>query len=232
MKNSLIKIALLFSFQFIHLHAKHVDESIKIIPLKYYYDIFNGYSNDYGSSHVYDDISGCYSGYSYSQYQPDKKDCNRFFVCNPQYRKRVHDQPMALVGVCPPEMWFDANHSDEDRVVCTHFKIICASEYTDMYDYCDCKAINHAMDKVGAQQANTEAEEFSNEESITCIVDNEFHLFESVKDCEKYYVCFNTKVFPMQCKPGLHFNPITKYCDSPEVTGCKVHFGISNIILY
>lgn len=202
---------------------QNVDDSVVSISADFYNDIINQYSNNYNS---YEHVSQC--SFGFQRYRPNRKNCNHFYVCNTENQYQTIGQQSressVLIGVCPPNMWFDADHSDNDEVICTHYEVICASKHTEMYNYCNCKAIKATASSTGHQQANIETDDSLNEESISCIVDNEFHLFESEKYCERYYICFNTKVYPMKCKPGLHFNPTMKYCDVPEKAQCKVIF--------
>lgn len=202
------------------------DDSVVSIRSNFYNDIINQYLDDYAELNSYEYVSEC--SFGFQKYRANRRNCNQFFVCNTENQYHAIGQqsrePSVLIGVCPPNMWFDADHSDNDEVICTHYEVICATDHTEMYKYCNCKTIYAATINTGVQQANIETDNSLNEESINCIVDNEFHLFESEKDCERYYICFNTKVYPLQCKPGLHFNPAMKYCDVPEKAQCKVIF--------
>lgn len=159
---------------------------------------------------------------SRNAYVENRMDCNRFFVC-----AQDDDQPPSkpLVGVCPPGMWFDPYHSD-DEVLCVFPEVLCATDHTDAYSYCNCSA-------TFAAHAGSDADQDALIESSTeCIVDNQLHLYESKRDCERYFACYNEKVFRMQCKPGMHFNVRKGYCDTPEATDCVVRAHCQTVICY
>lgn len=150
-------------------------------------------------------------------YIANRDNCNRFYVCEQEDERYVDP----LVGMCPPGMWFDPNHSDSE-VLCVFPEVLCATDHTAAYRYCNCTD----MHPLAATQVNgiggEELEDPMIETSPECIVDNQLHFYPSTADCGRYFICYNEKVFRMQCKPGFHFNVDMGYCDTAEEAGCKV----------
>lgn len=158
---------------------------------------------------------------SQALYVEDRMNCNRFYACGEDSGQRRRLDPVA--GMCPPGMWFDPNHSDSE-VLCVFPEVLCATNHTDAYQYCNCSA-NYEANAV-AQIEYDLARDPLIESSPICIVDNQLHLYASKRDCERYFVCYNERIFRMQCKPGMHFNAQRGYCDALEEANCEVGFLI------
>lgn len=147
-------------------------------------------------------------------YVASQDNCNRFYICEPQ--------KTAVMGLCPPGLWFDADHSDaeDNEVVCVLPEVICATDHTTAYQYCNCSTLYPTL--IAQANGAIDQEDPLLETSHDCIIDNELHLFPSAVDCERYFICHNGRVFRMQCKPGFHFNAAANYCDVPNEAGCQV----------
>lgn len=205
-------------------NTRHVSFNISIVE----YD-FDETSNDYSfdSSEVEsnENIMQRTCSISEGSYAANKNDCNRFYVCGENEMGRS----TSLLGMCPPGMWFDPNHSDSE-VLCVFPEVICATDHTDAYRYCNCteKYPTAAMQVNGMGEA---VDDPLIETSPECIVDNELHMYPSARDCERYFICYNEKVFRMQCKPGRHFNAEGGFCDSPEEAECAVRLDLRGLAL-
>lgn len=197
--------------------AGHV--SFNISPIDYEFDEgSNEYSYDSGTFESAEDnanLRRLCSKYS-NRYVANRQNCNRFFVCGDG------DRNEPLMGMCPPGLWFDPNHTDDKEVLCVYPEVLCATDHTDAYRYCNCTQHVPSF----AMQANELAADVEMdpliETSTVCVVDNELHLYASKRDCERYFACYNQKVFRLQCKPGMHFNAVNGYCDTRYEARCEV----------
>lgn len=139
-------------------------------------------------------------------YVANSENCSTFFACENGGLKEAR---------CPPHMWFDPNY--KGNTLCNHPEVICAADN----GVCDC-----------AQKYPPLKPDPLMEPSITCLMDNRFHLRTSNVECGRYFVCFNEKVFRMECRPGFHFNPKAGMCDYPELVNCRVSFWNHNFKKY
>lgn len=212
-----------------YVQSGHV--SFNISQIDYEFDeLSNDYSYDSGtveSAEETTNLRRLCSKYS-EMYVANRQDCNRFFVCGSGAGERTEP----LLGICPSGLWFDPYHTDNNKVMCILPEVLCATDHTEAYRYCNCSNIVPSF----AMQANELAADIEMdpliETSIICIVDNELHLYASKRDCERYFVCYNQKVFRMQCKPGMHFNAVHGYCDTQYEAKCEVWlvFAISEMV--
>lgn len=142
---------------------------------------------------------------------PNRNDCNQFYICG-------GGKLGPVLGMCPPGMWFDPEHTENDDIVCIYPEVACTNNQIDMFKYCKCRELYPS----GIQAANANNNDALMESSSQCIVDNEFHIYASAVDCERYFVCYNGNIKRLQCKSGLHFNAAYGYCDHPIAANCGV----------
>lgn len=144
---------------------------------------------------------------------PNRSNCNQFYICGGS-----KSEPM--LGICPAGMWFDPEHTEDDDIMCIEPEVACTNNQIDMFKYCKCGELFPS----GIKAASAKHKDALMETSPQCIVDNEFHMYASAIDCERYFICYNGNVKRMQCKPGLHFNAAHGYCDHPIAANCGVRF--------
>lgn len=144
-------------------------------------------------------------------YVPNRSNCNQFYICG-------SEKLGPMLGMCPPGLWFDPEHTEIDDIVCIYPEVACTNHQIDMFKYCKCSELY----PMGILAANANSNDALMESSPQCIVDNEFHVYASAVDCERYFICYNGNVKRLQCKPGLHFNAAHAYCDHPNTANCKV----------
>lgn len=146
---------------------------------------------------------------------PNRNDCSQYFVCGT-------NEEAPIMGMCLHGMWFDPHHSDSEAL-CVFPEIICATDHTDAYQYCNCTEHYPKTAKQPGEIINAFDDPLI-ETSPLCIVDNKLHTYGSERDCERYFICYNEMVFRMQCKPGMHYNADHGFCDLPEKAECEVSF--------
>lgn len=152
---------------------------------------------------------------------PNRSNCNQFYICG-------SDKMGPMLGLCPPGMWFDPEHTENDDIVCIYPEVACTNSQIEMFKYCRCRELFPS----GVQASNAKNNDVFIESSPLCIVDNEFHVYASAVDCERYFVCYNGNVKRMQCKAGLHFNAAESYCDDPTRANCNVSSNKCNLRSY
>lgn len=65
------------------------------------------------------------------------------------------------------------------------------------------------------------------EPSVRGLGDPGFRYFRSANDCQRYYVCVNSRPRLYNCGEGSAFNDITNQCDGIEnVTGCASQYNV------
>lgn len=145
---------------------------------------------------------------------PNRSNCNQFYICG-------GSKLGPMLGICPAGMWFDPEHTEDDDIVCIQPEVACTNNQIDMFKYCKCRELFPS----GIKAASAKNNDALMETSPQCIVDNEFHMYASAIDCERFFICYNGNVKRMQCKPGLHFNAANGYCDHPIAASCGVRFN-------
>lgn len=152
------------------------------------------------------------------RYVANRENCNQFYICDSD----ENGKKIATIGICPSRMWFDPIHSEDNDIICIYPEVACTNDQIDMYTYCNCKKLYPS----GVLQVNTDIDKLT-EFSMNCLVDNKFHIYASDVNCERYFVCYNGNIKRMQCKPGLHYNSKTEYCDHPTIANCGVSSKIN-----
>lgn len=168
---------------------------------------------DDDSDDDYDDTSMCQLS---NGIVANRNNCNQFYICGDD------DRYPPTLGICPPGMWFDPVHTEVDDIVCIYPEVACTNPQLDMFKYCKCHEL-YPTGIVAANGHNNNTDALL-EKSSQCIVDNQFHLYASAIDCERYFICFNGNVKRLQCKSGLHFNAANGHCDHPLTANCHVNY--------
>lgn len=196
-------------------NSRHITFNISLT--EYGYDEANN-DDSYDSSEIdtHENSKRSICSNTQESFVANRENCNQFYVCDENNEE--NSEPSS--GTCPPGMWFDPNHSDSE-VLCVYPEVICVTNHTDVYRYCNCTQKYPAL-IVQVNDMNSKFDDPLLETSTQCVVDNQLYAYASEKDCERYFICYNEKVFRMQCKPGMHFNADEGYCDTPSEAQCDV----------
>lgn len=62
------------------------------------------------------------------------------------------------------------------------------------------------------------------EQNLCPEIDDPFNVtfIPSSRDCERYYMCMQSNIVPMRCRPGQFYDPKMNWCDDPENVDCVV----------